>query len=186
MGTGGTVQEPDPQVISTARAGDRHAFGNLVRQCQGDVWRLVFHLVRDEGLADDVTQDAFVRAYRFLPGYRADSKFSTWLYSIARNCAMDELRRVSRRRKVVERLEAEGPATPTDHGAVLEVREAIAALPDDLREPVILIDLLGTSYRDASAILKTAEGTVKSRVHRGREALADMLRPDEARTHGEI
>lgn len=186
MGTGGTLQEPDPQVISNARAGDQYAFGTLVRQCQGDVWRLVFHLVRDETLADDVTQDAFVRAFRFLPGYRADAKFSTWLYSIARNCAMDELRRASRRRKVVEKLEAEEPATGTDHGAVLEVRQAIAALPIELREPVILIDLLGTSYRDASTILGTAEGTVKSRVHRAREALADMLRPDEARARGEI
>ena len=186
MGTGGIVQEPDPQVISDARAGDRHAFGTLVRQCQGDVWRLVFHLVRDETLADDVTQDAFVRAYRFLPGYRADAKFSTWLYSIARNCAMDELRRASRRRKVVEKLGAETPSIETDHSAVMEVREAIAALPDDLREPVILIDLLGTSYRDAAAILDTAEGTVKSRVHRARETLAGMLRPEEIGTRGEI
>lgn len=186
MGTGGTLQEPDPQVIGAARAGDHHAFGILVRHCQGDVWRLAFHLVRDEAAADDVTQDAFVRAFRFLPGYRADAKFSTWLYSIARNCAMDELRRASRRRRVVERLGSEEPSGETDHVAVLQVREAIAALPDDLREPVILIDLLGTSYRDASVILGTAEGTVKSRVHRAREALADMLQPHEGRTHGEI
>src|SRR5687767_10035350 len=186
MGTGGTVQEPDPQVVKDARAGDRYAFGVLVRHCQGDVWRLVFHLVRDETLADDITKDTFVRAYRFLSGYRADAKFSTWLYSIARNCAMDELRKASRRRKVVERLGEEEPAAETDHGAVLEVREAISALPDHLREPVILIDLLGTSYRDAAAILSTAEGTIKSRVHRAREALADMLRPDERRTQGEI
>src|SRR5687768_7886119 len=102
---GGRVQEPDPQVVRAARSGDRDAFGSLVRHCQGDVWRLVFHLVRDEAVADDVTQDAFVRAYRFLSNYRADSKFSTWMYSIARNCAMDELRRKSRRRKVMERLE---------------------------------------------------------------------------------
>src|SRR5688572_33103402 len=101
---GETLQEPDPQLVRAARGGDRNAFGLLVRHCQGDVWRLVFHLVRDETLADDVTQDAFVRAYRFLPGYRADAKFSTWLYAIARNCAMDELRKAARRRKVVERL----------------------------------------------------------------------------------
>ena len=186
MGTGGNLQEPDPQVIRDARAGDRHSFGLLVRHCQGDVWRLVFHLVRNETLADDVTQDAFVRAFRFLPGYRAEAKFSTWLYSIARNCAMDELRRAARRRKVVERLGTPDETTVTDPGVVLEVREAIAALPDDLREPLILIDLLGNSYKDAATILSSAEGTVKSRVHRARMALADMLRPEENRTCGEI
>src|SRR5688500_12440518 len=147
MGTGGVLQEPDPQVVRAARSGDRAAFGVLVRHCQGDVWRMVFHLVRDETLADDVTQDAFVRAFRFLSTYRADSKFSTWLYSIARNCAMDELRRTSRRRKVMERLETERTIGQSDPSVVLEVRSAIANLADDLREPVILIDLLGTSYR---------------------------------------
>jgi RNA polymerase sigma-70 factor (ECF subfamily) len=186
MGTGGALQEPDPQVIGAARAGDAAAFADLVRHCQGDVWRLVFHLVRNETLADDVTQDAFIRAYRFLATYRADAKFSTWLYSIARNCAMDELRRGSRRRKVMESLEVVPPPSQPDHAVVLEVREAIANLPPDLREPVILVDLLGTSYRDAAAILGTAEGTVKSRLHRARETLAEMLTPREGRTIGEV
>lgn len=186
MATGGTLQEPDPQVIRAARAGDRSAFAALVRHCQADVWRLVFHLVRNESVADDVTQDSFVRAYRFLASYRADAKFSTWLYSIARNCAMDELRRSSRRRRVVEKLEAVGVAQPSDHAVVLEVRDAIAQLPNELREPVILVDLLGTSYREAAAILDTAEGTIKSRLHRARESLAVMLSAHDRRTSGEI
>lgn len=186
MGTGGRLHEPDPQVVTAARAGDRRAFATLVRHCQGDVWRLVFHLVRDETVADDVTQDAFVRAYRFLDSYRAEAKFSTWMYSIARNCAMDELRKASRRRKVMDHLEASHAPSSSDHAVVLEVREAIGQLPNDLREPVILIDLLGTSYRDASVILRTAEGTVKSRVHRAREALAEMLAPETRSTTGEV
>ena len=180
------MQEPDPQIIKAARAGDRRAFGLLVRQCQGDVWRLAFHLVRNETIADDVTQDAFVRAYRFLPNYRADAKFSTWLYSITRNCAMDELRKSSRRRKVMEKLETTDATPSSDHAVVLEVREAIASLPEDLREPVILIDLLGTSYREAAAILDAPEGTVKSRLHRAREALVSLLQPVESRSQGEI
>ncbi len=183
---GATLQEPDPQVIRAARAGDRHAFTDLVRFYQADIWRMVVHLVRDESLADDITQDAFVRAYRFLSGYRAEAKFSTWLFSIARNCALDELRRASRRRKVVERLQEKVPEEVGDHSTVLEVREAIAALPTDLREPVILIDLLGVSYRDASGILGTPTGTVKSRVHRAREALAEMLEPNEGEKRGEV
>lgn len=182
---GATLQEPDPQLVRAARAGDQRAFGSLVRIYQADVWRLAFHLLRDEGLAEDVTQDAFVRAYRFLGAYRADAKFSTWLYSIARNCALDELRRTARRRKVVESLAVETPAERTDHAAVLEVRDAIAALPVELREPIILIDLLGASYRDTAAILETAEGTIKSRVHRARDALAALLATEDLGSNGE-
>ena len=180
------MQEPDPQLVRAARAGDQRAFGGLVRLYQADVWRLAFHLLRDETLADDVTQDAFVRAYRFLGAYRADAKFSTWLYSIARNCALDELRRGVRRRRVIETLASEGAPHRTDHAAVLEVREAIAALPVELREPIILIDLLGASYRDTAAVLGVAEGTVKSRVHRAREALAEILAEEEMGSNGEV
>jgi RNA polymerase sigma-70 factor, ECF subfamily len=147
------VHEPDPTVVAAARRGDAAAFEELVRGCQADVWRLCLHLLRDPGLADDATQDAFVRAFRFLPRFRGDARFSTWLLSIARNCAVDDGRR-------------------------LEVREALAALPLELREPVVLIDVLGLAYRDAARLLEVAEGTVKSRVHRAREALAAALAPD--------
>lgn len=169
------MQEPDPQLIRSAVHGDRNAFGALVRLYQGDVWRMSFHLVRDETLADDITQDAFVRAYRFLSRYRGDSKFSTWLFSIARNCALDELRRATRRRKVAERLDAQRVPERSDPSVVLEVREAMAKLPADLREPVVLIDICGLSYKEACEVLKLPEGTVKSRVHRGRETLAGIL-----------
>jgi RNA polymerase sigma-70 factor, ECF subfamily len=172
---GATLQEPDPQLIRAAIGGDRSAFGALVRLYQGDVWRMSFHLVRDETLAEDITQDAFVRAYRFLSRYRGESKFSTWLFSIARNCALDELRRASRRRKVTERLDAQPEPERSDPSVVLEVREAVAKLPPDLREPIVLIDICGLSYKEACEVLKVPEGTVKSRVHRGRETLAEIL-----------
>lgn len=171
----GLLDEPDPQLLAAARSGDLTAFEGLVRGFQGDVWRLSFHLLGDRTLADDVTQDSFVRAFRFLPRFRGDSKFSTWLFAIARNCALDELRRLQRRKKVVERIEIQPEPQPLEPGQRIEVREAVAALPIELREAVVMIDMLGESYRDAAAALKVPEGTIKSRVHRARLILVQTL-----------
>lgn len=175
------MNEPDPEVVRAAQNGDVVAFEQLVRMFQGEIWRLCVQLLRDETLADDVTQDAFVRAYRFLPRYRGESKFSTWLFSISRNCALDEIRRSGRRRRVRDRLEAEPLRAVGDPTVAIEVRESLSALRMDLREPVIFIDIFGCSYGEVASILNLPVGTVKSRVHRGRELLANMLaEPREA------
>ena len=166
--------EPDPQLVAAARTGDLDAFSDLVRRYQGHVWRLSYQLVRDETVADDVTQDAFVRAYRFMGRYRGESKFSTWLFSIARNCALDELRRLQRRRRLAGELQAQGMRSG-DHGVRIEVAEALGALSLELREPVVLIDMFGTSYAEVAMMLGVPLGTVKSRVHRARELLALSL-----------
>jgi RNA polymerase sigma-70 factor, ECF subfamily len=178
----GAVEEPDPQVVQAARRGDLAAFEVLVRRYQGDVWRLSVHLIRDESLADDITQDAFVRAYRFLPRYRGDSKFSTWLFTITRNCALDELRRSSRRSNLSNRLGTQAQPARSDQTAGIEVREALARLDLDLREPIVLIDMFGSSYAEAAHILGHPVGTIKSRVHRGRATLAELLLDDEGAT----
>lgn len=177
--------EPDPQLVAAARAGSLDAFAQLVRRFQGDVWRLCFHLVHDATLADDVTQDAFVRAYRFLGRYRGDSKFSTWLYTIARNCALDELRRAGRRKRLADELDAQPRRSQSEHSTRLEVREALASLPPELREPVVLIDMFGASYAEVAAITAVPLGTVKSRVHRGRELLSHALHPAATEDAGE-
>jgi RNA polymerase sigma-70 factor, ECF subfamily len=175
--------EPDPAVVAAARAGDLDAFAELVRRYQGDMWRLALHLVRDASVADDVTQDAFVRAYRFLPRYRGDSKFSTWLFTITRNCALDELRRAGRRRRLAHDLDALRPTRSTEQATGrLEVRDALAALPLELREPVVLIDMFGASYGEVAALVGVPVGTVKSRVHRARMLLAQALEPDATRS----
>ncbi len=171
------MDEPDPQVVGAARSGDLHAFEELVRRYQGHVWRLALHLLHDPDLASDATQEAFVRAYRFLPRYRGESRFSTWLFSIARNCALDEGRKASRRRRISDRAEAEPLAPSRDLGVAIEVREALSSLPLDLREPVVMIDMFGISYKEVAAILKAPEGTIKSRVHRARELLVRSLSP---------
>jgi RNA polymerase sigma-70 factor (ECF subfamily) len=169
------VDEPDPQILSSARKGDTRAFEELVRAYQADVWRLCLHLTGNRAMADDVTQDAFVRVFRFLPRYRGDSKFSTWVFAIARNCALDELRRTKRRQALVERAHMQREEQHVERSSTVEVRDALLALPLDLREPIVLIDLLGESYRDAARVLGVPEGTVKSRVHRGRHHLAEVL-----------
>lgn len=181
------VDEPDPRVVAAARGGDGRAFETLVRSYQADVWRLSLQLLGDRGLADDVTQDCFVKAYRFLPRFRGDAKFSTWLFAIARNCALDELRRAGRRRTLEDELERVGGRRATDPGSRIEVREAVAALALDLKEPLVLIDMFGLSYSQVGAILGLPLGTVKSRVHRARHLLADQLLHDSgARAQREV
>lgn len=172
---GGDVDEPDPQILSSARRGDARSFEILVRTYQADVWRLCLHLTNSPSLADDVTQDAFVRIFRFLPRYRGDSKFSTWVFAIARNCALDELRRTKRRQVLVERSHMEREVARAEQSSGIEVRDAVAALPLELREPIVLIDMLGESYRDTAMALGVPEGTIKSRVHRARRQLVDAL-----------
>jgi len=183
---GDGVHEPHPEVVAEARRGDPRAFEELVRAYQGDIWRLCFHLLGDAAGADDVTQDAFVRAFRFMHRYRGDSKFSTWLFSIARNCALDEIRRGRRRRRIEDLVEAQperaGPRTELG----IEVREAVMTLPIELREPLVMIDVLGRSYADVGETLGIPVGTVKSRVHRARDTVATTLNAEEQEGRGGV
>lgn len=171
----GDVEEPHPQIVAAARRGDVAAFERLVRLYQADIWRLCFHLVGDRTMADDVTQEVFLRAHRFLGRYRGDSKFSTWMFSVARNCCFDEIRRAGRRRRVAQMVEAQPPQRAADPHRGLEVREAVAELSLELREAVVLIDALGHSYAEVAELTRVPLGTVKSRVHRARELLAHRL-----------
>jgi RNA polymerase sigma-70 factor, ECF subfamily len=181
----GAVEDPDPQIVAAARDGDLRAFETIVRRYQPDVWRLAYHLLHDETAAEDVTQEAFVRVFRFLPRYRGDSKFSTWMFSVARNCALDEIRRSQRRRRTIERVGAEPPGPVAEPTRRLEIREALAELPIELREPIVWIDMFGTSYQEVARVMGIPVGTIKSRVHRGRELLAAALLPRTKETEGE-
>ena len=181
------MDEPDPHVVAAARRGDLTAFEGLVRRYQGDVFRFCLHLVSDHSLAEDVTQETFIRAYRFLKRYRGDSRFSTWLFSIARNCVQDEFRRAGRRARLVQRIEKrEPPEDVRDETTGPEVREALATLPPELLEPIVMIDVFGFSYREVATITAVPEGTVKSRVHRGRERLLGLLGPQREEDADEI
>jgi RNA polymerase sigma-70 factor, ECF subfamily len=183
MPSEGDVEEPRPETLEAAQRGSLAAFEDIVRQCQHDVWRLAMNVVRDREAAQDVTQETFVRAFRALGRYRGESKFTTWLFTIARNCALDEVRRTSRRRSTTEALEAEArPRTAGDPSTSIEVREALSMLPVELRESIVLIDLLGESYADAAQILRLPVGTVKSRVHRAREQMLETLSEQRRKT----
>ena len=175
------MREPEPDVVRRAQAGDLGAFEELVRRCQGDAWRFAYHLTRDRTLADDVTQDAFVRAYRGLHTFSGQSKFTSWLLRIVHNCAADARRRAGRDRALAERA-AESLAVHSSGGGVeerLRLQAAVDALPQRFREPFVLIEVLGYDYREAAAILQAPIGTLKSRMHRARAAMMRHLSESE-------
>ena len=167
------MEEPDPRLVQRAGGGDVDAFEALVRAYQGPAWRFAQSYVRDRELASDATQEAFIRAYRFLGSFRGDSKFSSWLFRIVRNCCLDLM---ERRARPAPHLP---PSPAPDHETRIEIERAVADLRPELREPFLLVELFGFPYADASAILSVKEGTVKSRVHRARVALAAALAEPE-------
>lgn len=174
------MEEPDPQVIAAARRGDTHAFEELVRLFQGHVWRFCFGFVRERAAADDVTQEAFVKAFRSIHAFKGDSKFSTWLFSIARNCATDELRKGQRRRRLFDRAIRERIPMSKSLETTADLRAIIGELPHDLREVVVLIDMLGFRYKEAAQICGVAVGTIKSRLHFARASIVQTIAEGEA------
>jgi RNA polymerase sigma-70 factor (ECF subfamily) len=164
--------------VHRARGGDLTAFEDLVRAHQADVYRLALHLVRDPPTAEDVTQEAFVRAYRSLRRFRGGSKFSTWLFRITRNCAVDAIRRRERRR-TYEQAAQEREVPIEEPSLRLALEQAIEALAPELREPFVLIEVVGLSYDEAAAVLGAPIGTLKSRMHRARRVLVDELEGEE-------
>ena len=179
------MREPEPETIRRARAGDLRAFESLVREYQADVWRFAYHLTRNRAAAEDVTQEAFLRAYRALHSYKGQAKFTSWLLRIARNCAVDAYRKTRRETPVAEQPEATmqgeghhwGSAGPEERA---RIHDAIRRLPASLREPFVVIEVLGYSYEETAVILGLRIGTVKSRMHRARAALMAWLSDEEA------
>lgn len=165
------MQDPDPRILTRARQGDLFAFEELVRLYQADVWRFAYHLTRDRAMAEDVTQEAFLRAFRFLGSFRGEAKFTSWLLRIVRNCGMDALRR---QKSHLARQHALLPPA-TDPTARAELAQAIEGLSDDHRQPFLLIEVFGMSYREAADVLSLKVGTVKSRMHRARQTLVRAL-----------
>jgi RNA polymerase sigma-70 factor (ECF subfamily) len=138
------------------------------------VYRLALRLVRDRPTAEDVTQEAFIHAYRSLGRFRGRSKFSTWLFRITRNCAVDAIRRRERQRRR-DRAAAPEPEAAADPSLRASIDQAIEGLPGDLREAFVLIEVVGLSYREAGVVLGVLSGTLKSRMHRARRLLVTEL-----------
>ncbi len=171
------MQKPDVADVVAASSGDVAAYGRLVRAMQGPVWRFVVHLVGDHALAEDVTQEVFLRVHRKLHTLRDPDRFVPWLLTMARNAAYDAAR--SRRRRPLELVgdeDLQGREDAQDPHVRLEVGQALASLDLDLREAVVLVGVIGLSYGEAAAAIGIPEGTVKSRVFRARQLLMAELK----------
>ena len=182
----------DRLLVERVQQGDKSAFDLLVLKYQHKIVKLVMRYVRDPAEAQDVTQEAFIKAYRALPKFRGDSAFYTWMYRIAINTAKNYLV-AAKRRPVDYDLDLQDPEqydmqarlkdVDTPEGLVLSneisqtVDKAIAALPDDLRTAILLREVEGMSYEDIANTMECPIGTVRSRIFRAREAIDKRLKP---------
>jgi RNA polymerase sigma-70 factor, ECF subfamily len=184
----------DLSLVRRVQRGDKGAFDALVLKYQHKLVKLVMRYVRNPAEAEDIAQEAFIKAYRALPQFRGDSAFYTWLYRIAINTAKNAV--VSRDRSPVEYnvdrnntdsdesydMQGRMKDSETPEGLVLtdEIRStvnaAIDALPEDLRTAIVLRELEGLSYEEIAAAMACPVGTVRSRIFRAREAIDRRLR----------
>ncbi|MGH9186687.1 MAG: RNA polymerase sigma factor [Acidimicrobiales bacterium] len=177
------MEEPDPAAIRAAMGGDVSAFEVLVRAYQVPVWRFLRHLLGDAALAEDVTQETFLRIYQRLTSFRFQSRFSAWVFQVARNAGIDALRSRQRRDRLTRSLSPGPPPSAPDQRA--ELHEALGSLSPRLREALLVVEVLGLGYREAGAVLSVPEGTVKSRVFHARQQLAAWHeRGDRSRREG--
>ncbi len=167
------VPDPLTEQALLAAHGDRVALSDVVRATQADVWRLCAHLV-DRASADDLTQEAYARAIAALPRFRGESPVRLWLIGIARHVCVDEVRRRSRRRRILGRALPPPTVTPDPTGAV-DLDALLADLDPDQRAAFVATQVLGLRYAEAAEALGCPIGTIRSRVARAREALVTAL-----------
>ena len=182
-----TAADPDSQLMLAFAAGDRGAFDALFARWAGPLLRYLERMVRDTATAEELVQEAFLRVHRARDRYRPSARFSTWLYRIGTNLALNELRRPRRSRPHASRddepgaaplLHAAGPA-PDDHAHARrvsrELERALEALPPRQRVALWLVAVEGLSYVEAGEALEASVSSVKSLVHRARSQLAQQL-----------
>ncbi len=186
-------REVDQQLVARAQRGDKRAFELLVEKYQRKLGRLLARFIRDPAEVEDVTQEAFIKAYRALPAFRGDSAFYTWLYRIGINTAKNYLMALGRRAPTTTEVEAEDAEgfedgeqlrdinTPESMLLSKEIGATVTAtieeLPEELRTAIQLREIEGMSYEDIARIMDCPIGTVRSRIFRAREAIAERLRP---------
>ena len=176
-----------------AQGGDQHAFDQLVSKYQRKLGRLLSRFIRDPAEVEDVSQEAFIKAYRALPSFRGDSAFYTWLYRIGINTAKNYLVAQGRRAPTSTEFDSEEAETfesadqlrdiNTPESLLLSkqigetVNAAMDALPEELRTAIVLREIEGLSYEEIASMMDCPIGTVRSRIFRAREAVALKLRP---------
>ena len=186
-------REVDQQLVERAQRGDKRAFELLVMKYQRKLGRLLSRMVRDPGEVEDVTQEAFIKAYRALPNFRGESAFYTWLYRIAINTAKNYLVALGRRAPTTTEFDNEDAESFDDAEALRDtatpenelmgrevaaaVNKAVDSLPEDWRTAITLREIEGLSYEEIAGVMNCPIGTVRSRIFRAREAIAVELRP---------
>lgn len=185
-------RDVDAELVARVQRGEKRAFDLLVLKYQRKIMRLLSRMIRDPSEIEDVTQEAFIKAYRALPQFRGDSAFYTWLYRIAINTARN-WQAASGRRPVTSSLveNADGEtfdeidnltdiSTPESMLASRQIAETVNAamqsLPEDLRTAILLREIEGMSYEDIAQSMGCPIGTVRSRIFRAREAIASQLK----------
>lgn len=186
-------REVDQQLVERAQHGDKKAFELLVVKYQRKLARLLSRFIRDASEVEDVTQEAFIKAYRALPSFRGDSAFYTWLYRIGINTAKNYLVALGRRAPTVTEIDNEEAEdvevgeqlkdmnTPEQQLMTRQIAETVNStlleLPEELRTAITLREIDGLSYEEIAQIMNCPIGTVRSRIFRAREAIAGRLRP---------
>jgi len=182
------LDDPDQELVARWRGGDTAAFEALVRRHEQRVFRLLVRMLGSPSEAEDVAQETFLNLHRHGHRFRGDARFSTFVYRVAANAALNRRRTIGRgqaRERSLAASQASGLATPLPPadpereaaGAQLRsrVQEALLALSPALRLPLVLYDIEGLGYSEVARVLELAEGTVKSRIHRARQALRPLL-----------
>jgi len=186
-------RDVDRQLVERAQRGDKRAFELLVDKYQRKLGRLLSRYIRDPAEVEDVAQEAFIKAYRALPSFRGESAFYTWLYRIGINTAKNYLAALGRRAPTSTELEAEEAENHANGEQLRDINSpesmllskeiattvnaTIEGLPVDLRTAIQLREIEGMSYEDIARIMDCPIGTVRSRIFRAREAIAEKLRP---------
>ncbi len=184
------IDDPDHDLVKRWQAGDEGAFEQLVRRHEKKVFRLLLRMMGNREEAEDVAQETFLSLHRHGHRFRGDARFSTFVYRVASNAALNRRRTLGRNRARIQKLavrQAAGddlphaPRDPEDATIGVElsaqVRRALESLKPSLRLPVLLYDIEGLAYGEIAEVLGVAEGTVKSRIHRARQALRAQLTP---------
>lgn len=176
-------EQPDSELVPQIQSGNDAAFDELMRRYKRPVVNFVFRMLGNAEDADEVAQDVFVRVYQNLGTYRAQTKFSTWLFAVARNAAIDRIR--WRARHPAESLEsvpeisaAVGTAEEVNAREIGEkIAAAVAQLPEEQRTALVLAEYQGMSYAEIAGVMRCSEKSVEARLYRAKQALRERLRP---------
>jgi RNA polymerase sigma-70 factor (ECF subfamily) len=175
-----SLPQPDLGVLRKAQKGDERAFCLILRAYEQPVYNYVLRLVGDRSLAEDLTQEVFLRVYQGLPGFSLRSRFTTWLFQVTKNRVLDELRALERRPRAVVNLDDVPPLevvdAPFERAETIDaVWRAVEALNVDLKMALLLRDVVGLSYTEIADSLEVTLATVKWRIYKAREEVQAAL-----------